>query len=165
MINTLKIIIKSNAFLLSLVSIILYLIIFYKEIVIDSNLITYIFYYFIGLLPIVISVFAILISFTDKKFLNYLLEHTIENGQTKIYDATIHYFKLNTYLIVFSLITTCAIVLFSLHDFLLFSFPIFQYILLFILVYTTVSFVNVIRFIFYFAGRKSDWLEDENKIE
>jgi len=163
MIDAIKLIVKSNAFIISLISLILYLIVYYKEVLIDGELISYLFYYFLGLLPIVLSVFAILISFTNKDFLKFLVDKPIvENSKMSIYDATIYYFKLNTYLIVFSLIVTCLTIVFALSDFKIFTFPILQYVLLFILVYTTVSFINVVRFIFYFARKKSEYLKEQN---
>ena len=152
---------ESKAFTISIIGLFIFAIIYYKNIVFDSTCISYIFYYFLGLLPIVLSVFAILISFTDKDFLKFLKEKTIDKKGTSIYEGIVFYFKLNTIWILLSLFIVSSILIFNLYDYKIGDFPIMQYLILFLIIYTTISFFNVVRFIFYYAKKKGEFVEIE----
>lgn len=150
--NVIRLFYKSKAFLISLVAILIYAIFFHNQILLDKTNLEYAFYLFLALFPLVLSVFAILISFTDIDFLKFLHKGKLGDNKTPIYDGIVFYFKINSILIFIAIIWISVILWFGLWDLTIQEFAIFQYPTFFILTYTIVSFIEIIRFIFYYAN-------------
>lgn len=161
-IQKIKFILKSRAFIVSAFAMLVY---FVYSILVDIRILfteknlEYSFYLLLSLLPVVLSVFAILISFTDTHFLKFLKEKKIDIGGNSIYDEIVSYFRMNTWIIFVSLIWVVIVIWFNLGEDDLFGYPIFQYLTLFLITFTLISFLMVIIFIFYFAGKKADFVE------
>lgn len=157
--KTLRLFFVSKTFVISISIVLIYAIFFHNQIIFNDTNLTYIFYFLLALLPLVLSVFAILISFTDTDFLKFLKDNKIADNRTSIYDAIVFYFKLNTIWMISSLLYVSIILWFNIYDFKLISIPIFQYFAFFMIAYTIVSFIQVVFFIFYFANKKAEFVE------
>lgn len=152
---SLKKLFKSWAFVISLIVLVLYGIysnISTDFIIISREIVEIFFYLFLELLPLIIAIFSILISFTDKKFLNFLTNTKIDEDGTNFYDGTIHYFVVNSFIVFFDLIILILVLMFELYNIIY-----IQYTLLFFITYTIVGLIQLVRFIFYFARKKADF--------
>ena len=150
----------SKTFSISAVILIIYIIVFTNKILIDKNNIDYIFYFLLALLPLILSVFAILISFTDKEFLKFLKDNP-EDSDVSIYDEIILYFKLNACLNVIGLMWVVFLIFSKYYDKIIVSKPIFQYVTIFIVIYIIISFIQVLFFIFKFAKTKGQFVDEK----
>lgn len=150
--NELKQFFQSWAFVVSSLVLIIYFVLFDGKTVFTSKGLEFVFYFYISLLPLIISVFAILISFTDKTFLKFL--RNVKTGKTNVYDTIIFYFVNNTFIVFLSLIIVSIALWFDLS-----SYAYLQYLMIFLFPYTIVSFIQLVRFIFYFARKKAEFVD------
>jgi len=149
-----KDLVKSMAFVISLIAILIYAIFFHNQIVLCKENLQHIFYFFLALLPLIITIFTILISFVDSKLLKFLKESKTKDKKNSIYEEIIYYFLVNTILSLIAVILAGSVFCFDFYN------NIFmQYIMIFIFTYTLISFIQIIRFIFYFAKKKADFVE------
>jgi hypothetical protein len=154
--KTIKQFFKSWSFVISVVMVVGYLVNFiigYKEIIINDGALDLFFFMFLEFLPLVVAIFAILISFTDKEFLKFLKDTKNMDNDDTLYNDIIKFFVINTLLIFISLILILIVKTFNILNY----FGI-QAGMIFIFTYTIISLVQLVRFIFYFAKRKSDFV-------
>ncbi len=152
---------KSTAFITSIVLVVIYLI-FYIEtskLLFNKESLEFFFYMFLEFLPLIIAIFAILISFTDKEFLNFL-KKTKTKIKISIYDGIIYYFIINSLFIFIALMLTTLVKLFNILNNLY-----TQLIMIFVFTYAIISLVQLVRFIFYFAKTKADYSVNFSKIK
>ena len=152
--NFIKEFFKAKAFIISVIIILIYAIFFHNDILLDENNLPHIFAFFLSLFPLIIAIFTILISFIDNLFLKFLKETKTKDQKISIYEGIITYFVMNTSLSFTTLIITGFALCFGMYKYI-----IVQYILIFLFSYTIISFIQVIRFIFYFAKKKADFVE------
>jgi hypothetical protein len=157
--NEIKLLFYSKAFVISVLLLITYMAFFGNFYIFNKMNVEHIYYFFLALLPLVVSVFAILISFTDGEFLKFLKGIKVdEKTENSVYDSIITYFTINTLLIFFSLILFCVVLSLELTGIML-----LQYVMLFTFTYSLVSFVQLVRFIFYFAKKKAEFVDLDTK--
>lgn len=150
--NPIKLFFESKAFIISVVSVLIYSLLWHDVLIFNQVNVQHIFYLFLALLPMILTVFTILISFTDKDFLVFL--RTIKEGKKTVYDSIIFFFILNAFitfvsLLLFGLVLCCD----------LSHIVYLQYLMLFVFVYAVVSFIQLMRFVFYFAQKKAEFVD------
>jgi len=147
------------AFTISTIILLIYAIFFHNDILINETNLDNIFTLFLAFFPLIIAIFTILISFIDNNFLIFLKQVKTKDKKNSIYDEIIHYFIMNTILTLTSVLVAGFILCFKLYN--LVSL---QYFMIFLFTYTIISFMQIIRFIFYFAKKKADFVNTiENK--
>lgn len=151
--KTLKELFGAVAFTISIVALLIYSIFFHNIVLLNKENLDNIFTLFLALFPLIIAIFTLLISFIDNKFLLFLKQTKTSNKKNSIYDEIIHYFVMNTILSLTSVLVSGFILWFNLYNLIL-----FQYFMIFLFTYTLVSFIQIIRFIFYFAKKKADFV-------
>ncbi|MCX6742461.1 MAG: hypothetical protein NTX24_04815 [Candidatus Pacearchaeota archaeon] len=149
---------KAKAFTISVVILLLYAIFFHGKIIIDKDNLEHIFGFFLTLFPLIIAIFTILISFTDNKFLKFLKDTKGADKKTSIYDEILAYFIINTILSLIAVLIAGFVFCFKLSE-----YAFLQYIMIFVFSYTIISFIQLIRFIFYFAKKKADFVSITEK--
>jgi hypothetical protein len=157
--ETIKLFIHSYTFIVSILILLFYAVCFHNQIFFNGKNMEYVFYFLLALLPLVLAVFAILISFTDIDFLKFLKKEKTNSGKS-IYDEIVYYFKLNTFWMIIALLYVSLILWCSLWDYMFLEILVFQYVTVFIVSYTIISFLQVVRFIFFFAKKKAEFVEN-----
>lgn len=147
MFNSIRLFIWSKAFIISILLVLIETIFFHDSIIFPQSSIEFMFSFFLALLPLILSVFAILISFTDKSFLKFLEEK-------KIYEKIILYFVNNTFIVFLSLLVSGAIISTNIA-----GNNYVQYLMTFLFTYTVISFIQLTRFIFYFSRKKAEYVK------
>lgn len=150
--NPVKLFFESKAFIISVIILLVYSIFFHNQIIFNQKNIEFVFYLFLALFPLILSVFAILISFTDRDFLVFL--KNIKTGGKTVYELIIFYFVLNTFMIFIALLLFGLVLCAELT-----TIFYLQYLMIFVFIYSIVSFTQLIRFIFYFARKKAEFVD------
>lgn len=149
---------KAKAFTISVVILLVYAIFFHNQMVLNQDNLEHIFNLFLAFFPLIIAIFTILISFTDNRFLKFLKDTKTNDKKSSVYDEIISYFIVNTTFSLIAVLLAGFVYCFKLSQYIL-----LQYIMIFIFSYAILSFIQLIRFIFYFAKQKANFVSITEK--